>query len=267
MFRRIFSCGSMLLLVGVAILMTPGISLAQHRGGGGHIGGGHIGGARFGGTHFGGTHFAGTHFGSIHGGHFGGAHFAATRFSGYHGGFYHGGYHYGYGRYHPYYGYHHYYHPYYGYGYYPYYDAYPYLGSGVATDPGYGGYYAEVAPSYLDGTTSVTPPAAGYGSYYAPATGTDQPDGIAYVTVNVPADARVWFEGAATTSTGPVRQFYSPPLVSGSQYTYDIKASWNENGHEVTQTQKVEVTAAAHVNVDFPVPPKAAGQASADTHS
>jgi uncharacterized protein (TIGR03000 family) len=87
----------------------------------------------------------------------------------------------------------------------------------------------------------------------------EQPDSIAHVTLKVPADAKVWFDDTLTTSSGAVRQYNSPPLTPSSQYTYDIKASWNENGHEMTQTQRVEVSAGAHVNVDFPVSPKTAG--------
>jgi uncharacterized protein (TIGR03000 family) len=44
----------------------------------------------------------------------------------------------------------------------------------------------------------------------------------------------------------------TPPLTPGGRYGYDIKASWKENGHEVTQTQYIEVTAGAHINVTFP---------------
>jgi uncharacterized protein (TIGR03000 family) len=40
--------------------------------------------------------------------------------------------------------------------------------------------------------------------------------------------------------------------MPGSRYTYDIKANWNSNGSEVTQTQHVEVTAGAHIKVTFP---------------
>jgi uncharacterized protein (TIGR03000 family) len=237
MFRKMYY-GGLLLLAGVVLLMTPGYSWAQH----GHFGGGHFGGA-----------------------HFGGAPFAAARVGGYHGGLYHGGYHYRYGHYHPYYGYHHGYglYPYYGYGY----GAYSDLLSGLATDPGYGSDYAEAAPTNLDETASVTPPAAGYQYYYAPVTSTAQPDAVAHITVDVPADAKVWFDGALMTSTGPVRQYNSPLLTPGNRYAYDVKASWNEKGHEVTQTQKVEVAAGAHVNVDFPAPPKGTAQASADPHS
>ena len=80
-------------------------------------------------------------------------------------------------------------------------------------------------------------------------------DNDASVTMNVPADAQIWVDGAATTSTGSVREFTSPPLKPGSQYHYEVQARWNENGHEVTQTQEVAVRAGANIRVDFPVSP------------
>jgi uncharacterized protein (TIGR03000 family) len=86
-----------------------------------------------------------------------------------------------------------------------------------------------------------------------------QPDNSAHVTVSAPPDAAIWFDGTKTASTGSVREYQSPPLPPGNRYSYEVRARWNENGHEVTQTQKVEVTARAHVNVDFPLPPKTAG--------
>src|SRR5439155_9819742 len=96
-----------------------------------------------------------------------------------------------------------------------------------------------------------------YQTLYLPAT-----DALAHVTVKVPADARLWFENTPTTSTGPVREFNSPPLTAGGRYTYEVRAAWTENGHEVTQTQKVEVTGGAYVNVTFPVAPTTTAQAS-----
>jgi uncharacterized protein (TIGR03000 family) len=79
--------------------------------------------------------------------------------------------------------------------------------------------------------------------------------------VNVPAGAQLWFDGKATTTTGSIRQFDSPPLTPGSRYSYEVRARWNENGHEVTQTQQVEVSAGAYVNVQFPERPTKAGTA------
>jgi uncharacterized protein (TIGR03000 family) len=216
MIRKAIWFGSTLLLAGAVLLAAPGAGQAQRGGhGGGHFGGGHFGGG------------------------FGGA-----RFGGYHGGFYRGGY--GYSHAYPHFGYRNYY-PYYGlYGYSPsYYDTYPYAWS----DPGYTGSYTYVAPSYPDSYATVTPPASGYQSYYyAPA----QPDRTAHVTVNVPPNAQVWFEGVKTTSTGAVREYQSPSLKPGSRYTYEVRARWMANGKEVTQTQRVGVTAGARVNVRFP---------------
>jgi len=80
-------------------------------------------------------------------------------------------------------------------------------------------------------------------------------EGRVHVTVRVPAGARVWFQDTPTTSAGPVREFESPPVESGSRYRYRVRAAWTENGREVTQAQEVRVTAGAHVNVTFPVAP------------
>jgi uncharacterized protein (TIGR03000 family) len=226
MLRKMFSFGGMLFLVGAALLLTTGAVQAR---GGGHGGGGHGGGFHGGG-----------HIGGYHGGYGGG----------YRGGYYHGGYGRGYG-------YRHYYggsYPFYGsYNYYPYLyggggsyslenayaDDTPLLNDNVTYDSGYRGLspqeyqaYAQAAPA-----SNARPPAP--------------IDTLAHLTVRVPADAKIWIDGTATTSTGAVRQFESPPLTPGS-YGYDIKASWNENGRGVTQTQHVQVTAGTHINVAFP---------------
>jgi uncharacterized protein (TIGR03000 family) len=245
MFRKLCTHGGILLLAGAVLIATPGSSRAQHHGGGGH----------FGGAHFGGAHFGGAHFG------------------GYGGGFNRYGYHpYSHYGYHPYshygfyglYGYPYYsgYYPF-SYDYYPYYGTYADLGSGLTYNSGYYGLYAGGTP-YPDGYAA---PAASYQTYSLPgagqsdlianaATALGQPDAIAHVTVKVPNGARVWFDDTATESTGSTRQFDSPPLTPGQRYSYAIRARWNENGHEVTQTQQVDVSAGAHVNVNFPVPPK-----------
>ena len=77
-----------------------------------------------------------------------------------------------------------------------------------------------------------------------------------------PGAARLWFEDTQTTTTGAVREFASPPLTPGTQYTYTVRATWTENGRDVTQTQQVGVTAGARVAVDFPVKPESTGQPS-----
>jgi uncharacterized protein (TIGR03000 family) len=238
----------------------PSTAIAQ-RGGGGHAGGGHAGGGHFGGGNFGGGRIGGGRIGgtSFGGGRIGGARFGGTR------GAFRGantrafrypryrGYGYGYG----------------GYGYYPYLygnyanynGTYPYYGSGLGYDAGYDDSYGEPALSYSGTDTSVTPSAVNSVSFYPPST--DQTDTSAHLTVNVPAGAQVWFDDFKTTSTGRVREFVTPSLKPGKRFTYELRGSWNENGHEVTQTQKVAVTAGAHVTVNFPTPPKTEGKASA----
>jgi uncharacterized protein (TIGR03000 family) len=154
------------------------------------------------------------------------------------GGFYFGGYragfvggynfrpYYGWGAYHPSYGgyanYYSYYNPYANYSYYPY--GYSYSTPGSMTDP------------------------------YGTSTLQAQLDNRAYVTVIVPDGARVWFDGTATTFTGRVREYVTPPLAPGERSTYWVRARWSENGHEMNQLQPVEVTAGGRFDVRFPAP-------------
>jgi uncharacterized protein (TIGR03000 family) len=151
------------------------------------------------------------------------------------------------------------------YGSYPsYYSAYPYAWSAPVYDPGYYSDYGSLTPSYFDGDAVDIPPAAPYQAYYPPMTGSADttpvlPDNTARVTVSVPPGADVWIDGSRTTSTGSVREFQTPPLTPGGQYTYEVRARWYENGQEVTQTQQVPITAGAHVQVTFPVVPTNAG--------
>jgi uncharacterized protein (TIGR03000 family) len=171
-------------------------------------------------------HGGGGHGGGGHGGgfHSGGFHSGGFHSGGFHGGGFHRGFH-------SYYGYY----PYYGYS-----DYYPYTYSYGSSSPAYDyGSYGDVTSSYPDSNPSVTA----------------QPDTRAQITVSVPADAEIWFEGTKMTSTGSVREYQSPPLTPGSRYTYDIRARWTEKEHEVTQTQQVEVSAGARVDVRFPVQP------------
>jgi uncharacterized protein (TIGR03000 family) len=129
------------------------------------------------------------------------------------------------------------------------YDPYASDGLGVTTETGYDGSYVSRAPSYSYGS-SLAPSAAGYQSYYAPS----EADNSARITVKVPAKAEVWFDGRPTTATGSVREFRSPPLSPGTPYGYTIRARWEENGHEVLQSEQVEVTAGARVSATFPLP-------------
>ena len=119
----------------------------------------------------------------------------------------------------------------------------------------YGAPYAVEVPVYS--------PPAGYQSFYPP--GTVPPDAAAapapalseqvvQVQVRVPGNAQVWFGGASTQQNGSVREFVSPPLVPGRDYTYQIRARWMEGGREIDQTRTVRVHAGERVTVDFTRP-------------
>ncbi len=79
-------------------------------------------------------------------------------------------------------------------------------------------------------------------------------DDSAWITVRVPADAAVWFDGVQVKATGGVRKFRTPVLKQGSLYTYQVKARWGPAGHPVSQTQPVMVTAGSDVSVAFTPP-------------
>ena len=65
------------------------------------------------------------------------------------------------------------------------------------------------------------------------------------------ANARVWFDGAPTQQTGADRVFNTPALAPGATNNYRIRASWMQNGQEVTQERIVAVTPGASAVVDF----------------
>jgi uncharacterized protein (TIGR03000 family) len=72
------------------------------------------------------------------------------------------------------------------------------------------------------------------------------------VRVMVPTrEAKVWFESEATKQEGTDRFYTSPPLEKGRQYNYTIKASWMENGREVTREKTVPVRAGQQVVANF----------------
>jgi uncharacterized protein (TIGR03000 family) len=140
------------------------------------------------------------------------------------------------------------------------YDAYPYASPDVTAGSVYDDIYADETPPDTSGYLTA-----------APATGDPSPaaaapaDDRAHLTVTVPAGARLWFDDTATAATGPVREFQTPPLTPGRRYAYTVRARWDDNGHEVTRTQRVEFAAGARVDVHFPAPTATAAQKPAAT--
>jgi uncharacterized protein (TIGR03000 family) len=85
-----------------------------------------------------------------------------------------------------------------------------------------------------------------------PATPTLPPASV-FVTVVVPADAEVFFDGAPTKQRGVERLYQTPLLPYGKTFTYQVTARWNESGTTIESTREIEVGAGAGVRVDFPV--------------
>jgi uncharacterized protein (TIGR03000 family) len=88
--------------------------------------------------------------------------------------------------------------------------------------------------------------------YYGAQTGDTGPvDRTVLIDVRVPPDAEIWFEGAKTQSTGMFREFASPALEPGQDYTYQVRARWMEGGQEVNKTRELRVRAGDRLGLDF----------------
>jgi uncharacterized protein (TIGR03000 family) len=215
---------------------------------------------------------AGNHGGfssGFHGGYQSGYH------AGYYGGYrgsslYHPGYYSGYrlnSGYRPWYGYGR---RIYGAGYYNYPGAYNYSYLSGGYDPSLE-YYS---PAYYYSPNAVTSapdygfqtgaPGLSTSSYATPATAVTQSDpssGPAAVNVRVPADAQVWFDDSPTQQTGERRQYQSPPLATGKDYTYDVRARWTDGGRVVDETRHITVQANGVTTIDFTQPAPAVSAA------
>lgn len=124
--------------------------------------------------------------------------------------------------------------------------------------PGNAGVYVPPAPYVNAYRPPVYLSGAPYGASLlrqaderAPAT---QAAGGVTVTVHLPADAEVWFDGDSTKQQGEWREFASPALTQGKAYSYQIRARWTVGGEAVEQTRTVVVRANDRVEVDFTRP-------------
>jgi len=115
-------------------------------------------------------------------------------------------------------------------------------------EPGFASFYAKIAPS------ASTMPASRTRFYVPSVLDEDAARGVdntAHLEVLVPGNATLWINDWKAGSTGVVRKLRSPPLTPSRHYTYTIRARWEEDGREVTQTRQVAVSAGAKVRVDF----------------
>jgi uncharacterized protein (TIGR03000 family) len=73
----------------------------------------------------------------------------------------------------------------------------------------------------------------------------------ATIVINLPADARLFVDGNATTSTSERRTLMTPNLEFGSDYVYTMVAEVVRDGRTVSQRQTVNVRGGETVNVQF----------------
>ncbi len=93
----------------------------------------------------------------------------------------------------------------------------------------------------------VAPPA---GAPMPPANGNEAPEPPAAarantgtLTVNVPADAKVYVNGQATTSTGAARSYVSRGLRNGFKYAYEVRAQVVRDGRTIEEVKTIELRA------------------------
>jgi uncharacterized protein (TIGR03000 family) len=67
----------------------------------------------------------------------------------------------------------------------------------------------------------------------------------AWITAHLPEDAQLWIGDYETRQRGMLRHFESPPLKPGSKYHYKARLVWFEDGHWVSETKKLPVSAGA----------------------
>jgi len=133
------------------------------------------------------------------------------------------------------------------------------LGSALAAGPVAAGGATHGSPPSTSGYGAVYNPAPVYptvpsSTVSAPVTASSTAatgNSESLLEVTVPADAKVNIEGADTTQTGTMREFVSPPLFPGHEYSYQIKVKWTENGKEMTRTHRVAVHAGDVIHLAF----------------
>jgi len=74
----------------------------------------------------------------------------------------------------------------------------------------------------------------------------------AQVTINLPADAKLFVDDVVCPLTSDTRSFSTPKLRQGQKYFYDVRAEVVRGGATVSETQRVVIEAGKQVSVTFP---------------
>jgi uncharacterized protein (TIGR03000 family) len=73
----------------------------------------------------------------------------------------------------------------------------------------------------------------------------------ATIVVEVPADAKLYFDDHLTRQTGAVRTFTTPPLRAGKAFSYELKAEMVQQGKPMSRREQVTVRAGETSRVDM----------------
>lgn len=127
-------------------------------------------------------------------------------------------------------------------------------------------------PDFYQGSSFVTPPVHGSGiikdglGRTAPAVPTITIDNTkefraaeakpnaapARLTVELPAAAKLYVDGALVSGDAATRNFHTPDLPPGKTFYYDLKAEVSVGGKTVTEEKRVLVRAGDTLNESFP---------------
>jgi uncharacterized protein (TIGR03000 family) len=140
------------------------------------------------------------------------------------------------------------------------YDTFPYS-TGVYTFGAMRSQYSTAPTGY---SLLYLPPAAGLDSRpmpYIPRTlstaGTatlsarSPAERTAIIDVTAPSEAEVIIDGHVLPRTGSQRQFVTPPIEDSRIHYYDIRATWIQDGREVSQTERLALMAGDRKSVTF----------------
>jgi uncharacterized protein (TIGR03000 family) len=139
------------------------------------------------------------------------------------------------------------------------YPAYSNYGWGTPQYSGWGNEYTWSNPSYYgEGMGYYEPSNSGAGYGYGQAgygtmssMGGSMMSNHVLITVRVPANAQIWFDGEKTNQMGSMRTFISPALNPDRDFVYHIRAQWTENGQTVDKTRRIDVHAGDRLFVNF----------------
>lgn len=87
--------------------------------------------------------------------------------------------------------------------------------------------------------------------FVPPPPGGESTSAPARLTVQLPADARLWVDGTVCPLTSDMRSFNTPALAPGRQYFYTLRMEVEREGRTLSTSRRVFVAAGQAVSVDL----------------